>query len=69
MSYDGWLPRCAICKQSVNLEESKADEYGSAVHEDCYVSLFFSKKPRRFRVRIEALRERLLLLSRRCAAS
>jgi hypothetical protein len=69
MSYGGWLPQCSICKQSVNLEQSKADQYGSAVHEDCYVSLLVSEKPRRFRVRIEALRERLSLLSRRRAAS
>jgi hypothetical protein len=56
MSYEGWLPRCAICKQSVNLTESKADEYGRAVHESCYVSTLVSKKPRRFTVRIDATR-------------
>jgi hypothetical protein len=33
-----WLPECVICRESVKLEESKADEYGKAVHEDCYVS-------------------------------
>ncbi len=33
-----WHPECAICKESVPLEESKADEYGQAVHEECYVS-------------------------------
>jgi hypothetical protein len=68
MSYGGWLPRCAICKQSVNLTESKADEYGRAVHENCYVSMLVLKKPRRFRVRIDSLRERLSLMSRRWAA-
>jgi hypothetical protein len=33
-----WRPECAICKESVTLEESKADENGQATHEDCYVS-------------------------------
>jgi hypothetical protein len=42
MSYKGWLPRCAICTRAVNLTESKADEYGQAVHEDCYVSKLVS---------------------------
>jgi hypothetical protein len=45
------------------LTESKADEYGRAVHENCYVSMLVSKNPRRFTVRIDALRERLSLLS------
>ena len=38
MSYVGWVPRCAICRKSVNLTVSKADEYGRTVHENCYVS-------------------------------
>jgi len=29
--------RCYICDRTVPLESSKADEYGRAVHEDCYV--------------------------------
>jgi hypothetical protein len=33
-----WRPPCAICKESVELEESKTDEYGRAIHEECYVS-------------------------------
>jgi hypothetical protein len=35
-----WLPEaeCVICRESVKLEESKTDEYGKAIHEDCYVS-------------------------------
>ena len=33
-----WRPGCAICKESVTLEESKTDENGQAIHEDCYVS-------------------------------
>ena len=31
--------RCHICDRAVPLESSKADEYGRAVHEDCYVEL------------------------------
>ena len=69
MPYGGWSPQCSICKQSVNLEQSKTDENGSAVHEDCYVSLFISTKPRLLTGRTGTLRERLSLLSRRCAAS
>jgi hypothetical protein len=59
MSDEGWLPRCMICKQSVNLEQSKSDEYGRAVHENCYVALLLSKQPHRFLARIEPERERL----------
>jgi hypothetical protein len=33
-----YRPKCALCKKSVKLEESKTDEYGQAVHEKCYVS-------------------------------
>jgi hypothetical protein len=33
-----WSPKCAICEESVAIEESKTDEYGLAVHERCYVS-------------------------------
>jgi len=44
MSYKSFLPRCVICKQAVKLTESKADEYGQAVHEDCYVSMLVSKQ-------------------------
>jgi hypothetical protein len=46
MSYEGWLPRCAICKQSVNLNVSKTDEYGRTVHEECYVRLLVPMEPR-----------------------
>jgi len=35
-----WRPDCVICKESVKLEESKANEYGQAIHEECYVSQF-----------------------------
>ena len=68
MSYDGWLPLCAICKQPVSLESSKTDEYGSAVHEECYVSTLVAKKLRQFRMEIEALRVRFHLPYRRFAA-
>ena len=34
MSYEA---RCAICEQPVSLEESKTEEHGQAVHENCYV--------------------------------
>jgi hypothetical protein len=44
MSYVGWAPGCAICRKSVNLTVSKTDEYGFAVHENCYVSKLLSKK-------------------------
>jgi hypothetical protein len=44
MSYESWLPGCAICKEAVNLTESKTDERGQAVHEDCYVSMLVSPK-------------------------
>ncbi len=39
-----WRPPCAICKESVELEESKTDEYGRAIHEECYVSNLVGKK-------------------------
>ncbi len=44
MFYEGYRPHCGICKQQVNLTESKADECGQAVHEDCYVSKLLSEK-------------------------
>ena len=39
-----WRPQCAICRESVELEESKADERGQAIHEDCYLSKLGGKK-------------------------
>ena len=30
-------PICCICGQPVKLETSKTDEFGHAVHEDCYI--------------------------------
>lgn len=32
-----WLPSCCICDDPVLLETSNTDEYGQAVHEECYV--------------------------------
>jgi hypothetical protein len=42
-----WRPECVICGESVELEESKADERGQAVREECYVSKFVEKKRRK----------------------
>ena len=62
MSYESnWVPPCAICKESVNLEESKADELGQAVHENCYVSMLVPKKSWPFTV--GALPQQFLSLS------
>jgi len=30
------LPRCSLCDKPVPLETSKTDEYGKAVHDECY---------------------------------
>lgn len=49
-----WRPECAICKESVQLEESKADEHGQAMHEDCYVSQLNRKKTAVNRVSCES---------------
>jgi hypothetical protein len=39
-----WRPECVICKESVELAQSKTDEHGQAVHEECYVSQFVSRR-------------------------
>jgi hypothetical protein len=39
-----WRPECVICKESIALEESKVDEHGQAIHEECYVSRLVGKK-------------------------
>jgi hypothetical protein len=31
------LPRCSLCHKPVPLDTSKTDEYGKAVHEECYL--------------------------------
>jgi len=33
------LPRCSLCDKPVLLETSKTDEYGKALHEECYALL------------------------------
>ena len=43
-SHGPWRPECVICKEPVSLEQSKADERGQAVHEDCYVSQLNRKR-------------------------
>ena len=58
MAYEGWLPSCIICKQFVKLEQSKTDEHGRAVHEDCYVSLLVQREHRSL-ARTEPKHERL----------
>lgn len=39
-----WRPECVICRESVELEETKVDEHGQAIHEQCYVSKLVGKK-------------------------
>ena len=38
MPYSKRLPLCPICNEPVELETSKTNEAGKAVHEDCYVA-------------------------------
>ena len=57
MSHESWLPQCPICKKSVTLEESKTDERGQAVHENCYVWTVELRKPRRHIVQTEVVPE------------
>ena len=33
------LPTCPVCNERVELETSKTDEHGHAIHEECYVSV------------------------------
>jgi organic hydroperoxide reductase OsmC/OhrA len=40
-----WRPECAVCKKSVEIHESMADEGGQAIHEECYVSKITSGNP------------------------
>ncbi len=32
------IPTCWICGRAIPLEQSKIDEHGRAVHEDCYLA-------------------------------
>lgn len=38
---------CAVCKEPVNLEESKTDEHGRAIHENCYILTVKNRKDAR----------------------
>lgn len=49
-----YAPICAICKEPVALEESKTDEHGHAVHENCYIWTVELKKPRKRITQIDA---------------
>ena len=48
--YNSRSPICSICDKPVNLETSKTDDFGKAVHEGCYllrVSLKKATTPRK----------------------
>jgi hypothetical protein len=45
LSESQWSPECVLCKKPVKLEESKADEYGQAIHGECYVAKITENKP------------------------
>lgn len=55
---EGWHPRCTICNQAVDLNESKADQDGHAVHEDCYVAALSAEKQSQAAVEILVLPEK-----------
>ena len=55
MPYQNWLPQCAICNESVTLEEGKTDERGRAVHENCYTWTVELRKPPKPIVRTRGL--------------
>jgi hypothetical protein len=38
------VPLCSICKKPVELESSKTDSNGVAVHEECYARKISQKK-------------------------
>jgi hypothetical protein len=64
MSHEDLFPRCSVCGGSVNLKDSKTDEHGLAVHENCYVwTVELKKSPRKILAHIDVARERLELLS------
>jgi hypothetical protein len=46
LSEPQWSPECVLCKKSVKLEESKADEYGQAIHGECYFATITEKNHR-----------------------
>ena len=40
-----FIPLCSICHKPVELETSKTDHNGKAVHEECYSAQFSQQKP------------------------
>jgi hypothetical protein len=38
------IPLCSICHKPVELETSKTDHNGKAVHEECYSAQFSQRK-------------------------
>jgi hypothetical protein len=41
-----WVPTCALCNNTVELETCKIDESGKAIHEECYLrKLIRLKRP------------------------
>jgi len=42
----GMLPTCPVCNERVELETSKTDEMGQAIHEECYLELLHKKEAR-----------------------
>ena len=44
------LPKCCICSEPVCLETSNTDEYGQALHEECYVLKLCMKKKEEWHV-------------------
>jgi hypothetical protein len=41
-----WVPTCALCNNTVELETCRVDESGKAIHEECYLrTLIRLKRP------------------------
>jgi hypothetical protein len=40
-----YAPLCVVCARPVDLTESKTDENGQAIHENCYIWTVELKKP------------------------
>jgi hypothetical protein len=39
VQFDPYSPICPRCLEPVRLEDAKTDEYGRAMHEDCYYAI------------------------------
>jgi len=52
------VARCSICELPVSLETAKTDEYGRAIHEECYASKMGFECSRKPRLRLMAWRKR-----------